>query len=725
MASARQFLFGEFCLDAEQRALFRRGELVALTPKSLETLLYLAHRHGRIVEKDELMKAVWPDTFVEEVSLARNISVLRKVLSDGSDGRAFIETIPKRGYRFIAALEPETPPVSASTAVPPPPALLTPPAAFEAAQKSLTTGFHLGRHPAVIVLIGTTALVALVLWAFRSLTPDLVVTRTIKFTTFGLAAGPLATDGQRLYLGIRQGGHREIAYVSAIRGDAADTAPTIISTGLPDPRVFDISPDGSELLVGSSAGSQDDYPVWRLKTSGGSPQRLGNIRAEDAAWSPDGGRIAYVNDASLSVAGRDGSDSVKLAEFAGAPRWPRWSPDGRRIRFTLEEPTWQGLSLWEIGSSGGPPRPIHPDWSHPEDHWGEGISQGLWSRDGRYFFFLKMKFSMENTESVWVQREHGLLGWFDRPKQIYVGPLSLGSPILSKDGRTIFMTALDDTRELMKQREPGGPFVPWFGHRPVRSITFSPDGQWVAFVDYTDGTLWRCRADGSEGLRLVEFPSRVFGVAWSADGQRLTFADARGQRGGRIFVISRDGGLPVPVTEGYDESASWFPDGQSILYRHRPWGSDPADDPAGLYKRYLVTSQRTLIPGSETSVDPVLSPDGTLLAAITADLAHLKVYDFASGAWRVVADSPFVKSPAWSRDGKFLYFQSYYEGQSQPIYRVRLSGDSVEKVASSEDFRSAGVFHVYLFHALAPDGLPVVSLIRNKSDVYAFDLDTR
>jgi len=107
MANSRQYVFGEFRLDAVQRALFRANDLVPLAPKALETLLFLVERHGRIVDKKELMDAVWPETFVEEVSLARNVSVLRKVLSENEDGQSYIETIPKRGYRFVAPVSEE------------------------------------------------------------------------------------------------------------------------------------------------------------------------------------------------------------------------------------------------------------------------------------------------------------------------------------------------------------------------------------------------------------------------------------------------------------------------------------------------------------------------------------------------------------------------------------------------------------------------------------------
>ena len=107
MAASRQYVFGEFRLDARQRALFRQKELIALTPKSVETLLFLVERHGQVVDKKEILEAVWPQTFVEEVSLARNVSLLRKALSEYTDGHDFIETVPKRGYRFVAPVEVE------------------------------------------------------------------------------------------------------------------------------------------------------------------------------------------------------------------------------------------------------------------------------------------------------------------------------------------------------------------------------------------------------------------------------------------------------------------------------------------------------------------------------------------------------------------------------------------------------------------------------------------
>src|SRR5499426_3651415 len=96
------YKFGPFRLDAAEHLLLREGESVPLTPKAFDLLLALVERHGHLLEKEELLKKVWPDTFVEEANLASNISQLRKALGDGENGHRYIETAPKRGYRFVA-----------------------------------------------------------------------------------------------------------------------------------------------------------------------------------------------------------------------------------------------------------------------------------------------------------------------------------------------------------------------------------------------------------------------------------------------------------------------------------------------------------------------------------------------------------------------------------------------------------------------------------------------
>ena len=104
-AQARFYRFGEYEVDSAQRLLLRNGERVTLTPKAFDVLLALLERHGEIVSKDELLRIVWPDTVVEEISLTRNISVLRKTLGEKPDEHNYIVTVPGTGYRFVAAVE--------------------------------------------------------------------------------------------------------------------------------------------------------------------------------------------------------------------------------------------------------------------------------------------------------------------------------------------------------------------------------------------------------------------------------------------------------------------------------------------------------------------------------------------------------------------------------------------------------------------------------------------
>jgi len=100
--SARRYQFGPYRLNVDERTLTRGGELVPLPPKVFDTLVVLVSNGGRLVDKERMMREIWPDTFVEEANLSVNISALRKALGDAPDGRAYIETVAKRGYRFVA-----------------------------------------------------------------------------------------------------------------------------------------------------------------------------------------------------------------------------------------------------------------------------------------------------------------------------------------------------------------------------------------------------------------------------------------------------------------------------------------------------------------------------------------------------------------------------------------------------------------------------------------------
>jgi DNA-binding winged helix-turn-helix (wHTH) protein len=94
--------FGDFRVDPAEQLLLHRGQPVALTPKVFETLIILLKSEGRLIDKDEFVRQLWPGVFVKDVALAKNISYLRRALGDGKNGVDLIQTVPKRGYRFGA-----------------------------------------------------------------------------------------------------------------------------------------------------------------------------------------------------------------------------------------------------------------------------------------------------------------------------------------------------------------------------------------------------------------------------------------------------------------------------------------------------------------------------------------------------------------------------------------------------------------------------------------------
>ena len=103
------YQFGPFTLDMRDKFLLRDGKVIPLTPKVFEVLAVLVQSHGHVVGKDQIMKSVWPDSFVEESNLTQNISVLRRALGDGNEDGQLIETVPRRGYRFTAPVRELTP----------------------------------------------------------------------------------------------------------------------------------------------------------------------------------------------------------------------------------------------------------------------------------------------------------------------------------------------------------------------------------------------------------------------------------------------------------------------------------------------------------------------------------------------------------------------------------------------------------------------------------------
>jgi len=704
--------FGPFRIDPDERLLWRGKKPVPLKPKVFDTLLVLIQRGEGLVLKDDLMKSVWPDTFVEESNLAQNIFVLRKALGDAGSEQRYIVTVPGRGYRFVqrVRLVPAVEEIDDLIVETHSRSRVVIEEGPSADHRPVTAERRRIRPSVVLAALGVASVAVMV---FRPTLPPPRVSRVRQITQIGTVVynTKLLTDGPRIYFRAfdREGKDRELLYVSSNGGEAIR-----IPKPLPQMDVNDISADGTEFLVVDLSGDVP-HPLWRVPVVSGSPQPVGQLRTWESAWSPSGDAIAHTVGSDLYVVNPDGSNSRKVASLAGEPIYLHWSPDGKLLRFSLDgegSNTW----IWEADLGRHTVRNLLPDW----DGSRRALAGG-WTPDGRYFFFSAVT---EGLRNIWAVREHGAT-WRridPGPVQLTQGPVAFYQPTPSKDGKSVFAVGETLRGQLLTYDADRGQFVPFAGGISADEVAFSPDGQWMAYVEFPDGNLIRSRVNGADRLQLTFQPMRVQNPRWSPDGARLAFqASARPGTPERIYLISRDGGPPVLCgPDGDDGQAypSWTPDEQSILYS----SLDKITTSRNLAMLDLRTRRVSALPGTAGLWYGQISPDGRRVAAIRWDKSQLVLYDTSSHGVKMLADG--ADYPQWSQGGEFVYFRTpYYAAGDAPhgIFRWRAATGKVEQVVGAPDFPLTGLFGVW--SGATPDGAPLVLRNLGTRDIYRLDLD--
>jgi DNA-binding winged helix-turn-helix (wHTH) protein/Tol biopolymer transport system component len=719
LAANQLYEFGPFRIDPARNLLLRNAQPVPLTSKAFETLLVLIELRDQVVSKDELMKRVWPDTFVEESNLTQHISMVRKALGVTSQDRHYILTLPGRGYRFTEkirvisedgtslALDPHPAPApeagngSSRTVIFPLPAE-DPPAALDAAPRiSKPSRFLLG-------MVGILLLVFAIIWLRPAVpAPSVVRIRQLTHVADVRANQVLVTDGPRIYFLLEEKGGPVLRYVSAEGGGIFP-----LRTPFPLVELKDVSPNGTELYMQEYEAGAPARRVWRMPLPEGSPQQIGDLRADDSSWSRDGKAIAYVLelDNSLNVAEIDGSNRRKLMTFAGTPSRPRWSPDGRRIRLSVYDSNTNGDTLWEADVAKSASHPLLPHWSGSAR-----VRAGRWTEDGRYFLFSAMS---EGVRNIWAMRDQQDLRYrsSNRPVQLTVGPLSFFQPTPSKDGKTIFAIGEQARGQLMRYNRRSQQFEPFAGDLSADQVVFSRDGQSIAYVEYPTGNLFRSRSDGSNRQQLTFSPLRALSPHWSPDGTQLAFNASVAGGARKIYVISATGGTPHQVLADVPGAwlLDWSADGTALLISSindsRPSGA--------FYWADLRTSQMRLLDGSEGMTTGLLSPDGHYIA--TQPLGgdpRLLLYDTDRHSTRLLTRCTCF--PSWSGNG-ILYFGRITGGEhEQGLYRVNVVDGSITRVAAAPGFRLVGVWGVW--SGTTPDGALLLFRDASTRDIYALD----
>jgi Tol biopolymer transport system component len=540
----------------------------------------------------------------------------------------------------------------------------------------------------------------------RPLPPPKVV-GSVQITKDGQAKfPPVLTDGSRLFYMAGAANGAALYQVSIAGGEAA-----AISTPFFWANLVSISPDGAELLVQTSQGSMPEGPLWIFPSLAGPRHRLGSVLSSDAAWSADGETLVYARGCDLYVARRDSTESRKLVTVAGTPSWIRWSPDQKVLRFTVQELKTSAQSLWELSADGTNLHALLPQRNNPPAE-----CCGSWTPDGRFFVFQSTR---SGRTDIWAIRERGSL--FNKPRplpiQLTAGPLSFFGPVPSNDGKRLFVIGSQPRGELARYDAKSGQFVPYLSGISAHGVDFSRDGKWVAYVAHPDGDLWRSRVDGSERLQLTFPPMTTYLPRWSPDTKQIAFQGITPGNAWGMYIVSSDGGSPERVMPGSGD-VGWSTDGNSLVYSDTPPIWDPsASGQMALHILDLRKHQVSTLPGSEGLYSPRWSPDGRYIAALRAGPENVQLFDFTKKNW-VELEKLFVGYPSWSRDSKYVYFDSP-TGTDPAFYRVRISDHKVEKLVSLKNLRLTGSGGSWT--GLAPDDSPLVLRDVGTQEIYALD----
>lgn len=523
---------------------------------------------------------------------------------------------------------------------------------------------------------------------------------------------PFVTDGSRIYLSEVVTDYTVLAQVPTLGGESVE-----IPTSLRNVRIQDFSPRRSELLVGNfdAASPNQEMPLWLLPMPSGSARRLDDILANDASWSPDGHSLAYVASSDLYVADSNGSEPHKLTTVTGVPTWPRWSPDGRRLRFTVWDRTTNSSYLWEVEANGHNAHPVLSGWNRPPAE-----CCGSWTPDGKYYVFQS---SRHGITSIWALPEtHGLLAQSSpEPWPLTTGPMNFYAPLPSADGKKLFVLGEQRRGELVRYDRKSSHFVEVLSGISAQGLDYSRNGEWVTYVTYPEGILWRSKADGSRRLQLTFPPMRAMWPRWSPDGKRIAFAATSLGKPWKIHLVSADGGNAQELLSmDRDETEpNWSPDGNLLVFGRNPFWEARIPAPMAVEILDLRTHETSTLPGSEGLWSPRWSPNGRYISACRPNSKGLSLFDIKTREWEPLSNDLLIGWVSWSADSEYLYLDTIF-GNDPAFFRLRIADHKLERIVS---LKSAGraFGDMYWWSGITPDGSPLVLRDVGTQEIYALD----
>lgn len=667
----------------------KAGRAVPLEPKAFEVLVLLLERRGRLVEKSELLDAVWRDAFVTPNAMTRVIAQLRRSLGDDAREARYIETVPTRGYRFIAevkALEDE------GVAADPSPQPARQPTRLPVAGARL----WIGGAAAVLIL----ALAGFFLWQRAAGAadgwPEVLFTSQLTSSP-GLDAFPaFSPDGNAIAYSSDRGGRFEI-YIRPLSAGGREVQVTADGGDNLQPAW---SPDGRQLAYHSRRRGG----IWVVPALGGVSAQVSAFGA-DPAFSPDGEWIVFQSDGVPDLAqaafGAMPPSTIWIvsARGAGAPRQitrvgqpsgghgaPAFSPDGRSIVFATYDIDLS--QLWSVAPDGSDLKMIAGDERTV-------YFDPIFSPDGNFLYFS----TGGGNFRFWKMRiKQGTAA--GAPMQVANTGAQLARHLsIAPDGKRIIYSALGMINNIGSVRlgsennggpeeqegieiAPSGRGAPVLltqdtNYRKTRQ-TFSPDGSKIAYSVWrmgAEGEIWVMDADGSNARQITYDPAKLLG--WLPGGERIAVGSKQEPR--RLFAVEIGSGQRTPLAElGTDGGLGRLsPDGTRLAFNSRQSGTINVwtADIDGSAARQLTFDE-------EMMGFPCWSPDGRWMAVEMkrGTDTHIATVESDSGK---VEQLTFEKGQSWpgdfSPDGERIVFAGERDGIWN-IYQVSRRDRRVSRI---------------------------------------------
>ena len=662
LAIEHSYRFGEFTVDREQKVLLRNGSPLPLAPKIFDTLLILVDNGGRIVEKEELMKRLWPDSFVEESNLTFNIQQLRKALGDNARQPRFIETVARRGYRFIAEVTEDSSSIAAKVESKSPGADLLRPAR----KRSYLS------IAALSILVVASVVIAL--WFGRSRNAASARSAPIlslpfkseKFAGGGLGHAVITPDGKYVAYTSETGGKQSIWLRQLETSENIQIVPPSDNSYLG----LEVSHDGNSLyFVRKPLTDPPTSAIYRVMTFGGIPVRITEKAEGTISLSPDDKQLSftrcnYQDDdfCSLMLIDVDGKNERKLLTRQRPIRLSgtQFSRDGKSIAF----------ASGQSGNAGSDFRLMRLD-----------LASGVENQILPKTFF-------EITNLKWLPYGDGLLlaakeNYDGRLRIWQVSTASGSARALTKDATDYLSRSLDRAADKIIATHVSNTFHLYLARMDDASnpknlavartgVAFVTDGKIV--YEGNDGDIWTMNRDGGEQRQLTNNSFSDIHPRVSSDGRYIFFSSNR-SGSSQIWRMNVDGSNQIQITKregGYPTFVT--PDGKWVYFE------------SGLHQTLWRVSTEN---GDENEVsggkvsNPAFSRDGKFVAYFFRKETdnRLKIGVMSVETRNLVrtfalTDDTFRQGRiAWMSDNKGFYYVAI-NGSQNLLWRQSLDSDN-------------------------------------------------